>query len=574
MTSFSIDDKTLMVYESRQLLIESVAKHLRDLHRIHLHNENIVFWIDEDEILLDIVRTYALSYVNIRIEVFMNGDATEYSSIEKDAAHPIDICYGNYVEDTNIDVFLLSSNILTRKPPVDTKLLNNYLKTLQSTPEQVLTIFSGEQHEASCYQVVVTKRYDQLEIEKYPKTLYCDIYACGRIKHLISQHVLMSQTINRDKVILSKSYISNHNNYHYRIVLANSTEKSCKIKVPDVIKKDVYAQIASHVCTVTGAGQSPFTGSRVLLFSPHPDDDVISAGLGLLHLSHQDVVLHVAYCVTGYTSVRDEYLKHVPENLIDLRAEKTKVREDEAKCALELIGVPEKHIHFLRLPFYDNNHSCRRRVYDQSDVQIVIDIIEKIKPNHIFLAGDLADPHQTHEVCYTIIKDALEAVNPKLYQQLRNGMLVPLLLEHIRNKGNCPELSIDDIQSAIHGPMNFIQCQAIQSYNVVHAVRDAVNAVLQFDVPIIWLYRGSWNRFTIGESSLILCGTHEDVNKKECAIRAHVSQMGKAMFMGEDSRSFDIRAHDLCTSTAAQLSNLTTTTAYGVECYVCSLILL
>lgn len=572
MTSFTIDDKTLLVYESRQTLIASITSHLKDLHHTYLHSADTVFWIDEDEVLLDIVRSYAMSCADVSVKVFMSTDAMEHRKITTgDTCQSINMSFNNHIEDTNIDVFLLSSGIPACEPPVGTKLVDCYWKMLQTAPERVLTVFSGERCESSCYQAVVIKQCNQLGIKNYPRVLYCDIYACGAIKCLVSQRILMSQTTVQDALISPKGCIPSHNNYHYRIVLACSTPPYA-IKIADTIRKEIFAQIASQVYNVTEP--SFFTGSRVLLFSPHPDDDVIAAGLGLQHLNNQDVVLHVAYCVAGYNSVRDKYLEHVPETSIDLRIEKTKVRENEAKRALEVIGLSEKHVHFLRLPFYDNNHGHGRRIYDHSDVQIVADLIAKVRPDHIFMAGDLADPHQTHELCYNIIKDAIEALDPKLYQQLKDGSIAPLVSKYIKDKKNCPNLTIDDIQSAIHGPMNFIQCRAIQPYNVIKTIRDAISGITQLDIPTIWLYRGSWNRFTLGEASLTICGTRDEVNKKGRAIRAHASQMGKAMFMGGDARSFDMRAHDLCISAAAQLSNLTASTAYGAEHYVCSLVLL
>lgn len=143
-----------------------------------------------------------------------------------------------------------------------------------------------------------------------------------------------------------------------------------------------------------------------------------------------------------------------------------------------------------------------------------MDIIAEVKPNHIFMAGDLADPHQTHEVCYNIIKEAIEALNPGLYRQLHSNSIAPLLVERIQNEEVHSNLSVEDIQSAIHGPVNFLRCRAIQPYNVVKTVRDTISAITQTDIPIIWLYRGSWNRFTLGEASLVICGTYDEVYKK------------------------------------------------------------
>ena len=568
MASFDIDDSTLWVSDSQQRLAVFVTDQLKSLHNTHLRKENLTFWISNDDILLFIVKSYARACPDVSINLLMHSNATgQRKAVAENPSQVANISFRGYVEDENIDVFLLSTDLLTCVPPVDSRLLHSYLEVLQTVPERIFAVFSGECCEASCYEAVMSRQDNQLK-EKYPKVLYCDIFACGTLKYLISQHILISQISNHE---LLRNHVENSNSYHYRMILTGSTALSCKIKVPDFIRREISAHIASHVYSVTEP--SFFAGSRVLLFSPHPDDDVIAAGLGLQHLGAQGAVVHVAYCVTGYHSVRDEYLEHIPEDPLDLRIEKAKVREREAQNALALIGVPTKRIHFLRLPFYNNDH-CLKRAYDQSDVRIVTNLLKEIRPDHIFLAGDLADPHRTHEACYNIIKDALETSSPKLYQQLHSGSISQELLGYVSDDKAHPKLTIDDIQSAIHGPMNFLQCRAIQPYSVVRTIRNAISAITQTDIPILWLYRGSWNRFTLGEASLIICGIYDEVYKKECAIRAHISQMGEAMFMGKDTRSFDVRAHELCTEAAIQLSSFMPSTAYGAEYYACSLILL
>lgn len=568
MTSLAVGDTTLWVSESQQELTVCITNQLKKLQHVRLCRESAVFWINGDTILLDIVRSYVTSCPDVRVKVLVHPDTSKQREEITKSLPGVNISLGSYAENTKIDIFLLSLDILTCEPPVDPGLLSSYLETLRTAPERILTVFSGERHEKPCYQAVLARQEDQFKMEKYPKVLYCDIHACGALKYLISQHTLTHQTMDQDPL---RGYTSNQNSYHYRTILTDPRAMHCKLEVPDAIRKEIFAQIASQVYSVTEP--SFFTGSRVLLFSPHPDDDVIAAGLGLQHLNTPEIILHIAYCVAGYNSVGDMYLEHVPEDPLDLCIKKTRVREAEARSALELLGVPTNHIHFLRLPFYNKNYRSKR-TYDQSDIRIVMDIIAEVKPNHIFMAGDLADPHQTHEVCYNIIKEAIEALNPGLYRQLHSNSIAPLLVERIQNEEVHSNLSVEDIQSAIHGPVNFLRCRAIQPYSVVKTVRDAISAITQTDIPIIWLYRGSWNRFTLGEASLVICGTYDEVYKKGCAIRAHVSQMGEAMFMGGDTRSFDVRAHELCTEAAAQLSKFIPITAHGAEYYACSLVLL
>ncbi len=180
---------------------------------------------------------------------------------------------------------------------------------------------------------------------------------------------------------------------------------------------------------------------RVIVFSPHPDDDVISMGATLQRLVDQKHDVHVAYETSGNIAVGDEdmmryflmmdkiapmfgfatdsYTKLSNEvgdfvkakkagesDLAEIREIKTMIRQAEATIACHYIGVPNDHIHFLRLPFYETG-TIKKGDLSEKDIMIVKKLLEDVKPHQIFVAGDLADPHGTHRVCTDAVLAAI-----------------------------------------------------------------------------------------------------------------------------------------------------------------------
>jgi len=179
---------------------------------------------------------------------------------------------------------------------------------------------------------------------------------------------------------------------------------------------------------------------RVLVFSPHPDDDVFSMGGTLLRLVQQGHEVHVAYQTTGNYSVQDDYVikyvgflndylgdlleKNVQLNSIDIikeflknrksgdpdneyiRKVKSLIRKGEAESACRYIGIPEENINFLELPFYETG-SIKKEELSDEDYKRVSDMIEDVKPHQIFAAGDLTDPHGTHRKSLDTILQSL-----------------------------------------------------------------------------------------------------------------------------------------------------------------------
>jgi glucosamine-6-phosphate deaminase len=274
---------------------------------------------------------------------------------------------------------------------------------------------------------------------------------------------------------------------------------------------------------------------RVLIFSPHPDDDVICMGAMMHRLKTQGhKVMKAVYCTNGSVAVSDETVRNhlrfakmsFPEVNTDevfkfLEYKKTKdypvvdtevvqqfkanVRRAEAINAVEVLGLHENDTIFLDLPFYKTGEVTKKPV-SQEDVQIIVNLFEKEQPHHIFVAGDLTDPHGTHRKCYFAIRDAVD-----IYRK--------------NNKGEKPNMTI-------------------------------------------WLYRGAWQEWDLEDVSVLLPFSKAEMDKKIDSIFKHQSQKDRALFPGSDEREFWQRARDRNMKTAQLLSSLGLPTFFGAEAFV------
>lgn len=278
---------------------------------------------------------------------------------------------------------------------------------------------------------------------------------------------------------------------------------------------------------------------RVLIFSPHPDDDVISMGGTFIRLSDQGHDVHVAYQTSGNTAVWDDDALRFVEFAIDfarsqeqpyakleeayasmrafiakkqpnqpdtsvLQTVKGLLRKGEAIAGARFAGLSDDHIHFMNLPFYDRAKT-QKRVINEDDVQISIDLLQKIKPHQIFAAGDFADPHGTHKVCFDIIIEAMERIR-KTEEWTKDCWL--------------------------------------------------------------WMYRGAWHEFEIHEIEMAVPLSPQEVERKRLAIFKHQSQKEMPVFQGEDSREFWVRAEDRTRATAACYDQLGLAEYEAMEAFV------
>ncbi|MCC6239477.1 MAG: glucosamine-6-phosphate deaminase [Phycisphaerales bacterium] len=277
---------------------------------------------------------------------------------------------------------------------------------------------------------------------------------------------------------------------------------------------------------------------RCLIFSPHPDDDVISMGGTLIRLVDQGHDVHVAYQTSGNIAVFDtdalrftdfasefarmikadvtqfeeveqhleEFLHHKKPGQIDsprIAAIKSLVRRGEARAACRESGVPMENLHFLDMPFYETG-TVKKKPIGEADVQLIVDLLEKLKPNQIYAAGDLSDPHGTHRVCLDAILRAVDRVKTQEW---------------------------------------FAQCQ-------------------------IWLYRGAWQEWEPERIDMAVPLSPEEVDRKRLAIFRHQSQKDKAMFPGTDKREFWERAEDRNRNTAELYDKLGLAQYAAIEGFV------
>ena len=245
---------------------------------------------------------------------------------------------------------------------------------------------------------------------------------------------------------------------------------------------------------------------RIIIFSPHPDDDVISMGGTFDRLVEQGHDVHIAYQTSGNIAVSNEealkfaeiskalnansveseniisFLKNKKSNDIDsleVRKLKGLIRRSESLAATRYLGLPDSNVNFLDLPFYETG-TVKKNNLGEADIEIMCDIIERIKPHQIYAAGDLADPHGTHKVCLDSLFEALKRLKHKSY--------------------------MDDCW--------------------------------------VWLYRGAWHEWESYQIEMAVPMSPDQVLKKRHAIFYHQSQKDGVMFQGDDSREFWVRVED------------------------------
>ena len=239
---------------------------------------------------------------------------------------------------------------------------------------------------------------------------------------------------------------------------------------------------------------------RVIIFSPHPDDDVVSMGGTFDRLVNQGHEVHVAYQTSGNIAVsNEEVLKFVElyedffgrsskltDDIKSLLLDEKKIikdarirkiasliREKESLAATRFIGLSDSNVHFLSLPFYETG-KIKKNKPTFADLNIMCDLIKSIKPHQIFAAGDLADPHGTHKVCIDLLFDCLNKLKKLDFMK---------------------------------------ECW-------------------------VWLYRGAWHEWESHEIDMAVPLSPEQVLRKRRAIFYHQSQNNNVMFQGDDEREF------------------------------------
>ncbi len=277
---------------------------------------------------------------------------------------------------------------------------------------------------------------------------------------------------------------------------------------------------------------------RVIIFSPHPDDDVISMGGTFIRLVEQGHDVHVAYQTSGNIAVHDhdairfaefvaefgtelklgkdeiskfhkKVVKHFKKkkggekDLPQIRKIKGLIRRGEARAGARVCGIDDKNIHFLDLPFYETGVSAKKAISNK-DVSIVRDLLKEVKPHQIYAAGDLADPHGTHQVCLDAILEAMSELRDLPWTK---------------------------------------DCW-------------------------LWLYRGAWHEWKINQIEMAVPLSPMELAKKKKAIFMHQSQKDRPPFPGNDEREFWERAEDRNRETAVAYHQLGLANYEAIEAFV------
>ncbi|QEH41027.1 glucosamine-6-phosphate deaminase [Chitinophaga sp. XS-30] len=277
---------------------------------------------------------------------------------------------------------------------------------------------------------------------------------------------------------------------------------------------------------------------RALIFSPHPDDDIISMGGTFIRLHEQGHDVHVAYQTSGNIAVTDEFLlrfidfavgfeemfdidrsksskiledarafirikKPSQKDTPEIRAIKGLIRRCEAKATCRYVGIKDENIHFQNLPFYETG-LVEKKPMGEEDIQLTVDLLRELKPQQIFCAGDLADPHGTHKVCLDTIFAALDRVKGEDWAK---------------------------------------DCW-------------------------VWLYKGAWQEWDIHEIEMAVPMSPDQVLQKRLGIFIHQSQKDVVPFQGTDSREFWQRAEERNANTAELYDKLGLQKYAAMEAFV------
>ena len=276
---------------------------------------------------------------------------------------------------------------------------------------------------------------------------------------------------------------------------------------------------------------TPFP-KRVIIFSPHPDDDVISMGGTFIRLVEHGHDVHVAYETSGNVAVHDDVViqdldtarelglgnrvdeireiikskrkgEPEPRALLDIKGA---IRRAEARAAVRSFGLnPDTHAHFLNLPFYETG-GIKKGERTDKDIEMITELLQQIKPHQMYTAGDPADPHGTHRVCTEAVLEA------------------------------------------------------------IHRLKDSGQEWLS--ECVIWLYRGAWMEWEIGMVDMAVPLSPDELIKKRHAIYRHLSQKDIVPFPGDDSREFWQRAEERTQNTARLYDLLGMAEYQAIEVFV------
>ena len=279
---------------------------------------------------------------------------------------------------------------------------------------------------------------------------------------------------------------------------------------------------------------------KVVIFSPHPDDDIISMGGTFQRLHDQGHDVHVAYQTSGNIAVTDEFVTRFldfavgfdeiakigsdkPQKILNqakkyiaskkpnqsdtptIRAIKGLIRRGEARATCRYVGIPEKNIHFQNLPFYETG-TIEKNPLGERDIELTVQLLREIRPHQVYCAGDFADPHGTHIVCFEAVLKALQRIKADGDEWINDCWL--------------------------------------------------------------WLYKGAWQEWNIEDIEMAIPMSPAQVLKKRYGIFIHQSQKDMVPFQGSDDREFWQRAEERNANTAQIFADLGLTHYAAIEAFV------
>lgn len=279
---------------------------------------------------------------------------------------------------------------------------------------------------------------------------------------------------------------------------------------------------------------------KVIIFSPHPDDDIISMGGTFQRLHDQGNDVHIAYQTSGNIAVTDEFVTRFLDfavgfeeiagidtsksekiledvrkfiarkksNQVDtptIRSIKGLIRRCEARATCRYVGIKDENIHFQNLPFYETG-TIEKKPMSEKDIRITMELLRQVKPEQVYCAGDFADPHGTHIVCFNIVLESLRRIKAAGDEWINDCWL--------------------------------------------------------------WLYKGAWQEWNIEEIEMAIPMSPDQVQQKRFGIFIHQSQKDMVPFQGNDSREFWQRAEERNAATASLYADLGLTHYAAMEAFV------
>jgi glucosamine-6-phosphate deaminase len=279
---------------------------------------------------------------------------------------------------------------------------------------------------------------------------------------------------------------------------------------------------------------------RSMIFSPHPDDDIISMGGTFMRLHDQGHDVHIAYQTSGNIAVTDEFVTRfldfavgfqqitggdtgISEKILmesrqfiatknlagqdseQIRSIKGLIRRCEARATCRYVGIKDENIHFQNLPFYETG-LVQKNPMGEADIQVTMELLRSVRPHQVFCAGDLADPHGTHKVCLDIVFESLRRIKAAGDEWIKDCW--------------------------------------------------------------VWLYKGAWEEWNADEIEMAIPMSPEQVKKKRFGIFIHQSQKDMVPFQGNDSREFWQRAEDRNEQTARLYAQLGLPQYAAIEAFV------